>query len=133
MADPLGNILIEGNSVAEASAAGMRRGGEKAIVRRMSAVHVWMRHPAKDGKIVAVLFQNFQIRRERIIASGFLGKELFGQQAEVVADGQHPARFAARRGAGGTFSNGGKGGEHRMKQWKGDKNAGAAQGIPARV
>ena len=81
MPDALGDVLVERDGVAEAAAARMRRGGEEAVVRRMPAVHVRMRHAAEDGQVVAVRLQVLQIRRQRVAAAGLLGEEPVGQQA----------------------------------------------------
>src|SRR5205809_6698376 len=101
MPDAFADVLVERDGVAETGAARMRRSGEKTIVRRMPAVHVGMPHAAEHGEIVAMLLEHFEVRRQRVIAPAFLGKEMFRQQTEIVADAKHPARLAARRGSGG--------------------------------
>ena len=89
------DVLIERDGVAEAAAARMRRRGEEAVVRRVPAIDVRMRDAAEDGEVVAVLLEHFEIGRERVVAArSAFGKELVRQQAEVVADAEHPARLA---------------------------------------
>src|SRR2546423_587267 len=109
MTDPFRNVLVQRNGVAEAATARMRRGGEEAIVCRMAAVHVRMRHAAENGKIIPMLFKNFEIGRESIIPSGLLRKKLIGQQTKIVTDGKHPARRSAGCGARRTGAGRGKG------------------------
>ena len=97
VADAFGDVLVERDGVAEAAAARMRRGGEEAVVRRMPAVHVGMRHAAEHGEIVAMLLEQFEVGRQRVIAPALLREEMFRQQAEVVADAE--ASGAASRPA----------------------------------
>src|SRR5207247_7674082 len=97
--------------VAETGAAWMRRGREKAIIRRMPAIDVRMPHAAEDREIVAVLFEKFEVGRERVIAPTLLRKEMFRQQTKIVADAKHPSRLPARRGSGSDPP--GRGGERR--------------------
>src|SRR6266566_3399077 len=42
VSDALANILVQGDSIAKTGAARVRRSREKAIVRRMPAIHVWV-------------------------------------------------------------------------------------------
>src|SRR5439155_3755369 len=100
MPDALADVLVERDGVAETGAARMWRGREKAVVRRMPAVHVRMPHAAEDGEIIAMLLEHFEVRRQRIIAPALLRKELFRQKTEIVADAKHPTRFSARRSPG---------------------------------
>ena len=69
MADLLRGELIERNGVAETAAAGMRRGGEEAVVRRMTAVHVGMRHAAEDGELVPMITQQIQVGGGGVVAA----------------------------------------------------------------
>src|ERR1700687_2415253 len=123
MADALGDILVERDGVAKAAAARMRRGGEEAIVRGMSAIDVRMRNAAEDGEVVAVFFEVLEIRRQRVIAPALLWEKLTRQQAEVVADAEHPPRFSAWRGAGGTLRYRGENGGHRLQHRQGKQDA----------
>ena len=94
----------------------MRRGREEAIVRRMPAIHVGMRHAAEDGEIVAMLLEDLEIRRQWVITPVLLREEMFGQQTQVVADAEEPARLAAWRCiSGNAFRHGGKGRRHGIQ------------------
>src|SRR5439155_7688393 len=116
MPDALADVLVERDGVAEAAAARMRRGREEAIVRRMPAIHVGMRHAAEDGEIVAMLLEDLEIRRQWVITPVLLREEMFGQQTQVVADAEEPARLAAwRRISGNAFRRGGKGRRHGIQ------------------
>jgi hypothetical protein len=126
--DAFADVLIERDGVLEARAAGMRRGGEEAIIRRMPAIHVRMRHAAEDGEVVAVRGEMFKIRREGVVAPGARGEELVGQQTEVVADAEHAARLAAGRGgSAGDLAHGGERGRHGVEQGEREEDARAAQ------
>jgi hypothetical protein len=117
MPDALADVLVERDGVAEACAARMRCGGEKAIVRGMSAIHVRMPHAAEDRKIVAVVLQQFEVRRERVVAATVLREEIFRQQTEVIADAKEAARFSAGRRVGSdAFGHGCKNRRHRIQQ-----------------
>ncbi len=63
MPDALSNILIQGDGVAETTAAWMRGSSQKAIVRRMPAIDVRMGYTAENGEVGAMLFEHFQVRR----------------------------------------------------------------------
>src|SRR5438445_7709948 len=94
MPDALADVLVQRDGVAETAAARMRRGREEAVVRRMAAIHVGMRHAAEDREIVAMLLEDSQIRRQWVITPVLLREEMFGQQTKVVADAEEPARLA---------------------------------------
>ena len=76
MADAFGDVLVKRNGVAETRTARMRRGGEKADVRRMPAIDVRMRDAAENGEIIAMLLEDLKVGREGVIASGFLREEI---------------------------------------------------------
>ena len=95
-ADALGDVLVERDGVAKRAAARVRRAGEEADVGRVAAIDVGMRHAAEDGEVFAMLLQQLQVRRGRVVAAGAGWQEVLAQQAEIVADGEHPSR----RGAG---------------------------------
>ena len=69
VADVLGDVLVERDGVAEAAAAGMRRGGEEADVGGVAAVDVRVRDAAEDGEVVAVLLEVAEVGRERVAAA----------------------------------------------------------------
>jgi hypothetical protein len=85
--------LIERDRIAKRTATRMRRGSQKANIRRMAAVYIGMRNAAEHREIMAVRLQQFQIRRSFVFAPRALGKELVCQQTQIVADCQHPARL----------------------------------------
>ena len=101
MADAFGDVLVERDGVAEPAAARMRRGGEEAVVRRMPAVHVGMRHAAEDGEVVAVLLQQLRGKaRARSRAPSSSGKKCSGSRPRLLQIAEHPARLrvaASRR------------------------------------
>src|ERR1043166_6677666 len=129
MTDALANILIQRNCVAKTRAAGMRSGGEKTIISRMSAIHVGMRHTAEHSEIVAMLFQTFKIGREGVAAAAVFRKEAIGDQTEVVTDAEEAARLPAGSSihAGPPFGCGREGRRHRVEHWQCKKYACAAQ------
>src|SRR2546428_4425688 len=94
MPEALADVWVERNGVAESAAARMRRRREETVVRRVPAIHVGMRHAAEDREVVAMLLENFQIRRQWVIAPGLLREELVWQQTEIVADAEEPARLS---------------------------------------
>ncbi len=93
-----GYQLVERQRVAEGAAARMRGHGEEADVCRVTAVHTRMRHAAHDGEIGAVLLEQLQVRRERVVTAIIFGEERLRQQAEVVANAKHPPRRLRRFG-----------------------------------
>jgi hypothetical protein len=118
VADAFGDVLVEGDRIAKAAASGMRGGGEKAVVRGMPAIHIRVRDAAEDREIVSMFLELLQVRGEGVIASALFGKKLVRQQAEIVADREHPARLPARSGCGGILRDGGKGRVHGIQQWQ---------------
>ena len=93
----------------------MRCGGEEAIVGRMPAINIWMRDAAEDGEVFAMFAEQFEIRRKFVALARILGKEMFRQQAKVIADAEHAARFAAGRLVG-ALDDGSKSGSHAIEQ-----------------
>ena len=71
--------------------AALRRGGQEAVVRRMAAIHIGIPYATEDREIVALSFEQFQVRRELITATALLGKEMFRQQSKIIADAEEPA------------------------------------------
>src|SRR6266487_4479272 len=133
MPDALADVLVERDGVAEAAAARMRRGREEAVVCRMPPIHVGMRHTAENGEIVAMFLENFQIRRQWVIAPALLREELFGQQTKVVADAEEPARLAAGgRISGNTFRHGGKGRRHGIQHRQREQNTRSTEELAPR-
>ena len=122
-ADPLGDELVERDRVAERTAGRVRGGGQEGDVRRVAAVHVRVRHAAEDGEVVAVLLEELQVRRGRVVAAGVLGEELVRQQAEVVADAEQPPR---RRAVGRPRERR----PHRLQQRQRQRHARAAEEPP---
>ena len=59
-----------------------------------------MRDAGEDGEVLAVVLEDFEVRRRRVVRAGLRGKELTRQQAEVVADREHAARNAAQTARG---------------------------------
>src|ERR1043166_4013356 len=100
MTNAFANILIEGNCVAEASAAGMGCCRQKAIIGRVPAVHIGMGNTGEHSEIIAKILQHLQIWRERIIAAALFWEELLRQQSEIVADTKHTTRLSTRSGVG---------------------------------
>src|SRR5258705_12760738 len=86
MTNPLANILVERDCVAETGAAWIRRCGEKTIVRWMPAIHIRMRDTAEHSEIGPIFPQHFEIRRRRVVAPAVFREEMFRQQTKVVAD-----------------------------------------------
>ena len=109
IADAFGDVLVERDGVAERTAGRVRGGRQEADVGRVAAIHVGMRDAGEDGEVLAVLLEDLEVVRGRVVAAGVGGEELTGQQAEVVADGEH----AARRGGG---LRAGRGGSHRVQK-----------------
>jgi len=61
VADVLRGILVERDGVAEAAIAGVRGGGEEAVVGRMPAIHERMGDAAEDGEVIAVLLDRLEV------------------------------------------------------------------------
>src|SRR5262245_60828612 len=122
MSDAFGGELIERDRVAEAPTAGMRRGGQKTVVRRVAAVDVGMPDAAEDREVLAVRAQQFQIRRKLIATPLLVGRreKLSWQHSEVVADGEE----ARRRGV--VLSGAREGGQHRIEPGEPQRDAGPA-------
>ena len=57
-----------------------------------------MRDAAKDRKVIAVRLQKLQIRGRCIFAPSVFREEIVWQQAQVVADREHPAWLRCRFG-----------------------------------
>ena len=131
VADPLGDILVERDRVAESAAAGMRRRRQETDVRRMPAVHVGMRNPAEYREILAVRREIAEVGRQLVTAAGLRGEKLAGQQAKVVADGEHSARLPVQR-RNGELRGVRDSGEHRVEQRQCEHHAHAAQELAAR-
>ena len=131
-ADLLGDVLVERDGVAKRAAARMRRGGEETDVGRVPAIDVRMRDAAEYGEVVAVRLELLKIGRQRIIAAGARGEELIREQAEVVADGEHPARLCARAGGRAARRGSRKGGQHRVEERQRHHDPRAAEKLPAR-
>jgi hypothetical protein len=107
---------------------GCGAGGEEAIVRRMSAVHVGMHYATEDREIVAMLLEQFQVGRELIPASAVLREEMFRQQSKIIADAEEAARLPARRHVGGhPFRDRGERRSHRVEHGQRKQDARAAQ------
>ena len=100
--------LVEGNGVAKTARARMRRGGEKARLAGMSAVHVGMRHAGEDGEIAAQVAQRLEVGRQREVAAGLGGEKVLGVNAQRGADGDEAADGA---GGGGRGKRAGSGSE----------------------
>jgi len=76
----------------------------------MPAIDIRMRNAAEDREIVPVFMEEFEIRGGRVGGAGFLRKEILRNEAEVVANREHPARFggraSVRTAGGGTCEDG---------------------------
>ena len=131
-ADLLGDVLVERDGIAKRAAARMRRGGEETDVRRVPAIHVRMRDAAEHGEVIAVRLEHIEIGRRRIIAAGARGEELIREQAEIVADGEHPARLRARAGGRAARRGPRKCGPHRVEERERHHDPRAAEKLPAR-
>src|SRR5437667_488272 len=95
MSDPLANVLVQGNCVAETRAPRVRRRREKTIVRRMPSIYIRVGNAAKDSDVIAMFLKHLKIGGQGVIAATVLGKEVVRQQAEVVANAKHSARLPA--------------------------------------
>ena len=102
--DTLGDVLVEGDAVAEAAARRMRRGRQEADVRRVAAIHIGVHDAAAHGEIVAEGAKLLQIGRQLVVAPCLTGfrEELVRQHAEVIAD----AEKSPRRGRAGGMCEG---------------------------
>jgi hypothetical protein len=96
--DLFGDDLIERDRIAKRTAAGMRRGGQEANIRRMAAVNIRMRDAAEHCEVVPVRLQQFQIWRGDVFAPGAFGEEVIREQSQVIANRQHAARLRSRFG-----------------------------------
>ena len=132
MPDAFADVLVERDGVLEPRAARVRRGREETVVRRMPAIDFRMRHAAEHRKAIPMFLQRFEVRRQRIAASAFLGEEMFRQQAEVIADAEHPARLSARRHASRRLRHGREYRRHRVQQRQGEEDARATKKLAAR-
>src|SRR2546430_2461601 len=128
MPDSFADVLIERNGIVETAAARMRRGREETIISRMTAIDIRMGDAAENGEIAAMLLQDFNVRRKGVIAPGILWEEVLGQEAEIIADGEHAPGFG---GSGAWCSrvvgSPGKSGNHGIEQRQRKHDSGAAQ------
>ncbi|MEY4483420.1 MAG: hypothetical protein RL693_872 [Verrucomicrobiota bacterium] len=85
-------ILVERDLVAKPALGRSTGGGEKTVLRAVSAVHIGVRHAAVDAELVPHLGQRCQGWRQFIIASGIFGEERLRKKSEVVGNDEHPAR-----------------------------------------
>ncbi len=130
--DPLRDDLVEGDGVVKRTAAGMRRGGEEADVRRMAAVDRRMRHAAEDREVIAVGLEVLEIVRGDIGAALAGREELLREHAEVVADGEHAARNRSGRERRGSRGRPREAWQHRVEERQGERNARALEETAAR-
>jgi hypothetical protein len=86
----------------------------------VAAIDVGMRDAGEDGEVVAMSLEILEAGREGVIAAFGLGEEVIGEEAEVVADGDHAAGF----GSGGF---GGSLGAHGVEPRESKGDAGAAE------
>ena len=93
----------------------MWRGSQETDVGRMSTVHVRMGNAGENGEVVAVILQEFEIRRRCVIPTISFGKKMFRQQAQIVANGEHSAGRTSNRGFPGTREL-----NHRIEKWQGE-------------
>jgi hypothetical protein len=62
----------------------------------MATIVIWMRYAAEYCEVFAKSGQSLQVRRSDIVAPRALRKEVFGQQANVVADPEESAWYGVR-------------------------------------
>jgi len=88
----LGNLLIEGDGIAERAAAGVGRGGEEANIGGVATIDIRMGDAAEDCEVLAMLVEVFQVRRGGVIFAAVFREEEVGEEAEVIADAEEAAR-----------------------------------------
>lgn len=132
MPDPLADVLVERDGVSEPAAPGMGRGGEETVVGRMPAIDLRMRYAAEYGEIIPVLLQQLEVGGEGVSLAFFLGEEVLGQQAEVVADAEHPAGLPSRDGCGRGFGGASEDRGHGVQQGQGEGNTRATEELAPR-
>ena len=102
MTDLIRDHLVEGNTVAKTRPSRMRRGGQKRFVSAVSSIDAGVREPAEHSELLSMRRDLFEIRRQVIIPPRPLGKEMFGNEAEILVDGDH----SLGRGHRGTSAEG---------------------------
>ena len=69
---------------------------------RETGTHAGMSQPRDDGELVAIIVEDVEVGRDRIVSAGLRGKEIVGMQSERCADADHATRrlFGVERDLG---------------------------------
>lgn len=59
---------------------------------RKAGTHAGMSQPGDDGELVAVILEDIEVGRERVVFTGLRRKEIVGMQSEWCADADHATR-----------------------------------------
>ena len=107
----------------EARAAGTGNTGEEAgrglVPKRRT--HASVLQTRNDGELIAVIFDDLEIRREFVIPAGCLGDKVVRVQSQRGANADHTTRWPV-------YARGGKG----LKPRECEGNAGGAEKVAAR-
>ena len=102
----IGHHLVQGNTVAKTRSPGMRRRGQKRFVGTVSSIDAGMGESAKHSELLPVRRESIEVRRQRIIPARSSRKEEFGNEAEILVDGDHALRRGLRRSGSEGFEDG---------------------------
>ena len=114
MTDAFGNVLVEGDGITEAATAWVRGRRQETVICRVATVDIWVRDAAEDGKVLAMLLQEIEVRRGLVIGASALREKVIWHEAKVITDTQHAARLTARSGRGWRRRREGR--RHRVEQ-----------------
>ena len=114
MTDAFGNVLVEGDGITEAATAWVRGRRQKTVICRVATIDIWVRDAAEDGKVLAMLLQEIEVRRGLVIGASALREKVIWHEAKVITDTQHAAGLTTRRRRSGCGR--GKGRRHRVEQ-----------------
>ena len=98
----------------------MRRCRQKTDIGWMTAIYIRMRDSRQDREVFAIVLQDLEVARRRVVSPCVCWEELSGQQAKIIADAEHTARLCRSLGVCRERS-------HRVEQRQRQAYADAAQ------
>src|SRR4051812_28019324 len=100
----------------------MRRTREEGHFRWMAAHDVRQRRTADDGKVIPVLLDDLEIRRELVVTTRGLREEVPRHETKVVLDGEHAAGLRVWRQRRSRLRRLGERGQHRIEEGQRQRN-----------
>ena len=82
--DLFGDVLIEGNRIAEGAAARVRGGGKEADVGGMSAIDIGVGDAGENAEVVAVFLEKLEVGRGRVVAARPVGKNWSARRPRLL-------------------------------------------------